>query len=102
MRRLCLLWLTIFVGGAGAGRWIVFVDADSHPSRELFADVAAVIREGRCLAGGSTVTCTNPFLTPLAPSGSSSVQIRVLPGTTAVGTVQIGEDELIGRSGSSC
>ncbi len=37
------------------GDWLVFVDADSHPSRELFADVAAQIQSGRCLAGGSTV-----------------------------------------------
>lgn len=44
---------------AGAARatgdWLVFVDADSHPSQELFADLARVIEEGRCLAGGSTV-----------------------------------------------
>lgn len=44
---------------AGAARatgdWLVFVDADSHPSPELFRDMAQVIREGRCLAGGSTV-----------------------------------------------
>ena len=39
-----------------AGRWLVFVDADSHPSPELFADVVAAIRDGRCVAGGSTVT----------------------------------------------
>jgi glycosyltransferase involved in cell wall biosynthesis len=37
------------------GDWLVFVDADSHPSVELFADVAATIAGGRCLAGGSTV-----------------------------------------------
>ncbi|MBI3048572.1 MAG: glycosyltransferase [Acidobacteria bacterium] len=37
------------------GDWLVFVDADSHPSRELFAEMARVIQEGRCLAGGSTV-----------------------------------------------
>jgi glycosyltransferase involved in cell wall biosynthesis len=44
------------VGAARAtGEWLVFVDADSHPSRELFADMAHVIGEGRCLAGGSTV-----------------------------------------------
>lgn len=44
---------------AGAARatgdWLVFVDADSRPGRELFADVARVIEEGRCLGGGSTV-----------------------------------------------
>lgn len=37
------------------GDWLVFIDADSHPSCELFADVAAGITGGRCLAGGSTV-----------------------------------------------
>ena len=44
---------------AGAARatgdWLVFVDADSHPSRELFLDVARAIADGRGLAGGSTV-----------------------------------------------
>src|SRR5688572_6789299 len=38
-----------------SGDWLVFVDADSRPSRELFADMMQVIGEGRCLAGGSTV-----------------------------------------------
>jgi len=37
------------------GDWFIFVDADSHPSAELFADVAERIVGGRCLAGGSTV-----------------------------------------------
>jgi len=37
------------------GDWLIFVDADSHPSRELFADVAEQIESGHCLAGGSTV-----------------------------------------------
>lgn len=40
---------------AAAGEWLVFVDADSHPSRELFTAVAREIAGGRCLAGGSTV-----------------------------------------------
>ena len=43
-------------GAAGAGGdWLIFVDADSQPSAELFADVAEAIQGGRCLAGGSTV-----------------------------------------------
>jgi GT2 family glycosyltransferase len=33
----------------------VFVDADSRPTPELFAEVAAQIESGRCLAGGCTV-----------------------------------------------
>jgi len=40
---------------AAAGDWLVFIDADSHPSAELFAEVAEQIETGRCLAGGCTV-----------------------------------------------
>jgi glycosyltransferase involved in cell wall biosynthesis len=40
---------------AATGDWFVFVDADSHPSTELFEDVATRISSGRCVAGGSTV-----------------------------------------------
>jgi glycosyltransferase involved in cell wall biosynthesis len=40
---------------AATGDWLIFVDADSHPGPELFADVAEQIQSGRCLAGGSTV-----------------------------------------------
>ncbi len=40
---------------AAAGDWLVFLDADSHPSAELFAEVAGQIEAGRCLAGGCTV-----------------------------------------------
>jgi len=44
---------------AGAARatgdWLIFVDADSHPSRALFDDTADIIAAGRCLAGGATV-----------------------------------------------
>jgi glycosyltransferase involved in cell wall biosynthesis len=37
------------------GDWLVFVDADSRPTTELFADVAGQISSGTCLAGGATV-----------------------------------------------
>ncbi len=40
---------------AATGDWLIFVDADSHPSAELFADVVDAIESGQCLAGGSTV-----------------------------------------------
>jgi glycosyltransferase involved in cell wall biosynthesis len=40
---------------AAQGDWLIFVDADSHPSTELFADVAEVIAAGDCLAGGATI-----------------------------------------------
>jgi glycosyltransferase involved in cell wall biosynthesis len=37
------------------GEWLVFVDADSHPSFGLFQDVAREIAGRKCVAGGSTV-----------------------------------------------
>jgi glycosyltransferase involved in cell wall biosynthesis len=40
---------------AATGDWLIFVDADSHPSRELFDDVAGQILAGACIAGGCTV-----------------------------------------------
>jgi len=40
---------------AATGEWLIFIDADTHPSAELFDDVAAQIATGRCLAGGSTI-----------------------------------------------
>jgi glycosyltransferase involved in cell wall biosynthesis len=43
-------------GAAGAtGDWLIFVDADSQPGGELFAEVAEQISLGRCLAGGVTM-----------------------------------------------
>lgn len=40
---------------AASGDWLLFLDADSHPSAELFTEVADQVRAGRCLAGGCTV-----------------------------------------------
>jgi glycosyltransferase involved in cell wall biosynthesis len=40
---------------AATGDWMVFVDADSRPTPELFAEAAERIQSGRCLAGGVTV-----------------------------------------------
>ena len=37
------------------GDWLVFIDADSTPSIELFAAIADQIAAGRALGGGSTV-----------------------------------------------
>ena len=47
---------------AATGDWLVFLDADSHPSAELFAEVAGQIEAGRCLAGGSTVRVADNYL----------------------------------------
>ena len=40
---------------AASGDWLVFVDADSFPTRELFAELAGAIAAGRCIGGGATV-----------------------------------------------
>jgi glycosyltransferase involved in cell wall biosynthesis len=47
---------------AATGDWLIFVDADSHPSVELFADVADAIQSGKCLAGGATVRLDEKYL----------------------------------------
>ena len=43
-----------------SGDWLLFVDADSHPSRDLCADVVKAISSGRYIAGGSTVCFEEP------------------------------------------
>ncbi|MEO6183196.1 MAG: glycosyltransferase [Verrucomicrobiota bacterium] len=45
---------------AATGDWLVFVDADSHPGAELFADVASEIKKGKAIAGGSTLRLDHP------------------------------------------
>ena len=40
---------------AASGEWLLFIDADSQPTAELFGDVAAAIETGKYLAGGSTL-----------------------------------------------
>jgi glycosyltransferase involved in cell wall biosynthesis len=51
---------------AATGDWLVFVDADSHPGPELFADMAKEIQSGSCIAGGATMRWDREnFLTAL-------------------------------------
>jgi len=40
---------------AATGDWLLFIDADSHPSPALMSDVADAIQSGRYLAGGSII-----------------------------------------------
>jgi glycosyltransferase involved in cell wall biosynthesis len=47
---------------AATGDWLIFVDADSHPSAGLFSDVAEQIRSGKCLAGGATMRLDGKYL----------------------------------------
>jgi glycosyltransferase involved in cell wall biosynthesis len=37
------------------GEWLVFVDADSYPSRALFGDALLCMQSGTCVAGGAVV-----------------------------------------------
>jgi len=49
---------------AATGDWLLFIDADSHPTAELFAAVTEQIQSGKCLAGGSTIRLEGTY--PLA------------------------------------
>jgi glycosyltransferase involved in cell wall biosynthesis len=41
--------------GQASGDWLIFVDADSSPSIDLFLETRNMIQRGHCLAGGATV-----------------------------------------------
>ncbi len=45
---------------AATGQWLLFIDADSRASRELFAAVAEQIQSGGCVGGGSTIKLDEP------------------------------------------
>jgi glycosyltransferase involved in cell wall biosynthesis len=45
---------------AATGDWLLFIDADSQPSSELFAEVAEQIKSGTCLAGGCVIQLDGP------------------------------------------
>jgi glycosyltransferase involved in cell wall biosynthesis len=38
-----------------SGKWLLFIDADSWPSRELIGDVAALLKDETCIGCGSTI-----------------------------------------------
>lgn len=41
---------------AATGDWLLFVDADSHPSSELLLDLVDAMEDPRCIGGGANVT----------------------------------------------
>ena len=47
---------------AATGDWLVFVDADSHPSAELFGDAAEAIESGKYIFGGCTMRLDKNYL----------------------------------------
>ena len=49
---------------AATGDWLLFIDADSFPSRELLEDMNDEIAKGRCIAGGSTLAFKDADLAP--------------------------------------
>lgn len=61
---------------AATGDWLIFVDADSHPSAGLFVDVAEVIQSGRVLAGGSTVAVAEKYFVPRMAVGGWNLLSR--------------------------
>lgn len=51
---------------AATGAWLIFIDADSQPSENLFADVATAIKSGKFIGGGATLALDEPdFLSTL-------------------------------------
>jgi glycosyltransferase involved in cell wall biosynthesis len=59
------------------GDWLLFIDADSHPSTELFRDVAATIEPGGVLAGGSTVNIEGPYPVARLITGAWNILSRL-------------------------
>src|SRR5215469_9638194 len=54
---------------AASGDWFIFIDADSYPSRELFAEVVEEIETGTCLAGGCTLRLEGDYRVGKAITG---------------------------------
>ncbi|MEW6306006.1 MAG: glycosyltransferase [Verrucomicrobiota bacterium] len=49
---------------AAAGDWLLFIDADSRPTRELLGDLADHLATGKYLGGGATVTLDGDYFWP--------------------------------------
>ena len=42
-------------GNAAKGKWVIFIDADSEPSKELFEATAAAMEKKEVIGGGTTI-----------------------------------------------
>jgi len=63
---------------AALGEWLLFVDADSSPSRELIEDMLDGIETGRCVGGGCTVTLPRAPLAVRAWVGAWNLASRTM------------------------
>jgi len=54
---------------AATGEWLLFVDADSTPSRELLEDLREAIESGQVLGGGCTIAIDHDALAVRAALG---------------------------------
>ena len=63
-------------GQAARGDWILFVDADSKPSPELFAATGKAMQQTDILGGGSTLTVLRPD--PVSTPSSSGVTVSIV------------------------
>jgi glycosyltransferase involved in cell wall biosynthesis len=62
---------------AASGDWLLFVDADSSPSVELFEDVVKRIESGSCVGGGCTVAMAGAALAVRAWVGAWNALSRI-------------------------
>jgi glycosyltransferase involved in cell wall biosynthesis len=51
-------------GNAAKGEWIIFIDADSKPSKALFKATAVAMRKREIIGGGATVMFEGGKLVP--------------------------------------
>ena len=63
---------------AALGEWLLFVDADSSPSRELIEEMLDGIETGRCVGGGCTVTLPRAPLAVRAWVGAWNLASRTM------------------------
>lgn len=62
---------------AASGEWLLFIDADSRPSRELLNDVAALARRSDVLLAGTTVKLDEASLGPRMVCGVWNLASRI-------------------------